>query len=69
MIDPFLTLPRLTNPRAYVAVKQHTEAAIVMIQEPQETEFDLNALKNIGFYITNRSSLFLSLYPRLSLLP
>eukprot|EP01128_Nolandella_sp_AFSM9_P008629 TRINITY_DN5316_c0_g1_i1.p1 TRINITY_DN5316_c0_g1~~TRINITY_DN5316_c0_g1_i1.p1 ORF type:complete len:1053 (+),score=344.21 TRINITY_DN5316_c0_g1_i1:69-3161(+) len=43
----------LKNPRIYAAVKQHTEAAIVMIQSPEEKEYDINAMKNIGFYITN----------------
>lgn len=43
----------LNNPRFYVAVKQHTELACVIIQHPGSTNINLTDLKEIGFYVTN----------------
>jgi len=42
----------LNNPHFYVAVKQHTECCVVLIQSPGE-DVKLEELKDIGFYVTN----------------
>jgi len=44
----------LTNPRFFLGVKQHTEIAVVLVQEPsQPAPANLNDLLDIGMYITN----------------
>jgi len=41
------------NPNFFVAVKQHTEVAAVLIQSPGEDNIPQDQLLEIGFYITN----------------